>query len=351
MTRARPLVLLALAAVVALALSACGSSEEEATPSTNVNQLLRQTFSGSKKIESGRFALDLRIAAQERGADAFGGPVTIKVAGPFQSEGDGRLPKFALDAELNGGGQRITAGATSTGDKGYVSFQGEDYVLAGPLFMQFKAGYEEAQKRGRDSSKRSFAALGLDPRRWLKDARNAGESKVGDTETIKITGTVDVPALLDDVEVALRKAKSLGLEGAAKLPDGLTAQQRRQVEQAVKDLDVEIHTGKADKILRRIKLGLRIQDKQEGASGTLAFDLRLTDVNEDQDIPEPSDAKPFTDLVGRLQTLGLAFGGGAPSSGSGSGGGGADLRRYSRCVTKAGSDAAAARKCADLLTP
>ncbi|MFL5875143.1 MAG: hypothetical protein ACJ76T_04510, partial [Solirubrobacteraceae bacterium] len=129
----------------------------------------------------------------------------------------------------------------------------------------------------------------------------------------------------------------------------LTAQQRRQVEQAVKDLDVEIHTGKADKILRRIKLGLRVQDKQEGASGTLAFDLRLTDVNEDQDIPEPSDAKPFTDLVGRLQTLGLAFGGGAPSSGSGSGG--ADLRRYSRCVTKAGSDAAAARECADLLAP
>ena len=73
--------------------------------------------------------------------------------------------------------------------------------------MPFKAGYEEAQKRGSKSSGRSFAALGLDPRRWLKNARNAGESKVGDTETIKITGDVDVPALLDDVEVALRKAR------------------------------------------------------------------------------------------------------------------------------------------------
>jgi hypothetical protein len=315
-----------------------------------VDQLLRQTFSGSKQVESGRLALDVRIAAHGRGAEALGGPVTVKLSGPFQSEGKGRLPQFALDAELQGGGQRLAAGATSTGEKGYVRFQGEDYVLSPQIFMQFKAGYEEAQKQGTKSSGRSFAALGLDPRSWLTNARNAGESKVGDTETIKITGDVDVAALLDDVEVALRKARSLGLQGAGKLSSGLTAEQRRQVEEAVKRLDVEIHTGKADKILRRIKLDLRVADEREG-SGTLALDLRMTGVNEDQDIPEPSGAKPFAELAGRLQVLGLALGGASPS-GSGSGGAGAaDLRRYSRCVTEADGDAAATRKCADLLAP
>ena len=350
MTRARPLVLFALVALAALVPVACGGSEEEATPSTSVDQLLRQTFSGAGQVESGRLALDLKLAAQGRAADELDGPVAIKLSGPFQSQGKGRLPAFALDAELRGDGQKLTAGATSTGEKGYVRFQGQDYVLSPQVFMSFKAGYEEAQKRGSKSSGRSFAALGLDPRRWLKNARNAGESKVGDTETIKITGDVDVPALLDDVEVALRKARSLGLEGAAKLPTGLTAQQRRQVEQAVKHLAVEIHTGKADKILRRMKVDLRIADETEG-SGTLALDLQLTGVNEDQDIPEPSDAKPFADLAGKLQLFGMALGG-APASGSGSGGAGpANLRKYSQCVTEAGGNTAATRKCADLLTP
>jgi hypothetical protein len=350
MTRVRPLALYALAAVAALVLSACGGSEQEATSSTSVNQLLEETFSGSQQIESGRLALDVKLAAQGRGAEALGGPVVIKLAGPFQSQGEGRLPKFALDAELRGDGQQLTAGATSTGEAGFVRFQGEDYALSPQVFMGFKAGYEEAQKRAEKSSHRSFAALGLDPRRWLKDARNAGESKVGDTETIRITGDVDVPALLDDVEVALRKARSLGLEGAAKLPTGLTAEQRRQVEQAVKRLAVEIHTGKDDKILRRMKVELRIADAEEG-SGTLALDLRLTEVNEDQEIAEPRDPKPFGELAGRLEILGMALGG-APAGGSGSGGSGAtDLRKYSRCVTEADGDADATRKCADLLAP
>ena len=36
-----------------------------------------------------------------------------------------------------GAGQSLAAGATSTGDKGYVSFQGTDYVVADQVFQQF----------------------------------------------------------------------------------------------------------------------------------------------------------------------------------------------------------------------
>ena len=50
----------------------------------------------------------------------------------------------------------------------------------------------------------------MDPRKWLTDPRNAGEAKVGDADTIKITGGVDVDALLDDVNTALGKAASSG---------------------------------------------------------------------------------------------------------------------------------------------
>ena len=52
----------------------------------------------------------------------------------------------------------------------------------------------------------SFASLGMDPRKWLTDPKNEGEAKVGDDDTIKITGGVDVAKLLDDVNTALGKA-------------------------------------------------------------------------------------------------------------------------------------------------
>ena len=185
---------------------------------------------------------------------------------------------------------------TSTGDKGFVSFQGTDYVLDDNTFRQFKAGYEQAQKQSQQDQGTSFATLGVDPRKWLTDPQNAGEAKVGDTDTIKITGGVDVAKLLDDVNAALEKASSLGVSGAQGVPEKLTEQQRQQVLDAVKDPKVEIYTGKDDKILRRMVVNMGID--AQGTSGTVIFDVSITDLNEDQDIAEPQDAKPFTELLG-----------------------------------------------------
>ena len=367
MTRLRPAVLSLLFLGVTLLLAACGGDDSgggggpEASASTDVNTLLEQTFTGSKEVKSGNLALALKIEAQGGDSD-LQGPVTISLKGPFQAQDKGQLPKFKLDASFEGAGQSITAGATSTGEKGYVSFQGTDYVLEDQIFDQFKAGFEEAQKQGGGEENQSFASLGMDPRKWLTDAKNEGDAKVGDDDTIKITGGIDVDKLLDDVNNALAKASSLGLGAAGgEVPEKLTDAQRQQVLDAVKDPKVEIYTGKEDSILRRLVVDLGIQDTGSGTSGTVAFDISISDLNEDQDIAEPSDAKPFNDLLGQLGGLG-ALGGaaaGSGSSGSGSsddsggagGGSAADLEAYSKCLTDAGNDVDAARKCADLLTP
>ena len=58
MTRLRPAVLLSLLAVVGLVVAACGGSDEKTSSSTDVNELLTQTFTGSKDVKSGN--LDLR---------------------------------------------------------------------------------------------------------------------------------------------------------------------------------------------------------------------------------------------------------------------------------------------------
>jgi hypothetical protein len=349
MTRLRPVVLVLLLLTLALGLVAgsCGGSDDEVSSSTDVNELLTKTFTGSKKVESGKLDLTLKIEAQG-GEAQLDGPVSIRLSGPFQAQDEGRLPKFRLEAAFEGAGQSIKAGATSTGEKGYLSFQGTDYVVADQVFQQFKAGFEQAQKQGSDE-KQTFASLGMDPRKWLVDPKNEGDAKVGDDDTIKITGGVDVAKLLDDVNNALGKASSLGLQGG-QVPEKLTEEQKRQVTEAVKDPRVAIYTGKEDTILRRMVVSLGVDEKQSGTSGTVAFDVSITDLNEDQDIAEPADAKPFDDLLGQLGDLGLA-GGGSGSGGSGSGGGSSeDFEKFSKCIEEAGNDTAKARKCSDLLS-
>ena len=365
MNRLLRLILLCLLASLALAVAACGGDGgdggggDEASEDTDVDTLLADTFSGKdKKIESGQLAFSLNIDAKN--TEGLSGPVTLKVSGPFQSQGKQKLPKFKIDFAFDGAGQSIKAGLTSTGAKGFVAFQGNEYTVTDQVFQQFKTGYEQAQKQG-NTENQSLSSLGLDPRQWLTSPKNAGEAKVGDDDTIKITGGVNVDKLLDDVNQALKKTRELGVQGTQSLPSQLTAEQKKQVVDAVKDPKVEIYTGKEDKILRRMVVALGIVAPQGSSSpdgsADLKLDFSISGVNEDQEIAEPSGAKPFDQLLSQLGGLGLGGLGGA-GSGSGSSGSGssaapnnANLEKYSQCVSEAGSDTTKARKCADLLTP
>ena len=361
MTRSLQAILLALLAALALAVGACGGGGgDEASEDTDVDTLLSDTFKGNKDVKSGK--LDLKLNVNAKGAEGADGPITMSLGGPFQSQGKQQLPKFDIDFAFEGAGQSIKAGLTSTGTKGFVNFNGTEYVVSDQVFNQFKAGYEQAQKQGgQKQQNQSLSSLGLDPRAWLTNPKNEGEAKVGDDDTIKITGGVDVNRLLDDVNKALQKTKELGVQGTDQLPSQLTAEQKKQVVDAVKNPKVEIYTGKEDKILRRMVIALGIVDPQ-GSSGSadIKFDLAISSLNEDQEIAEPSGAKPFDQLLSQLGGLGLGGlggAGGSGSSGSGSSGGGsssgsnnANLEKYSQCIADAGNDVAKARKCADLLT-
>jgi len=359
--RPRSLLVLVLA-LFGLALAGCGGGGgSSADEDTSVDELLKQTFSGEKKVDSGKLDLALKIDVQG-GSSQVQGPITLKLSGPFQTQGKGKLPEFDMDAAFDGAGQSLKAGVTSTGDKAFVNFQGTEYAVSDQVFEQFKAGYEQAQKQSADKdNQQSLATLGIDPRRWLTDAKNAGEAKVGDTDTIKITGGVDVDKLLDDVNTALEKARNLGVQGSDSLPEKRTDKQKQEAAEAIKDLSVEIYTGKDDTTLRRmlVNMGVEAPDSGGGAtSGTLSLDFSLLELNEDQSIEAPSGAKPFDELLGQLGGLGLGGSGsgssGSSGSGEGGGSGGAsaeDLKKYSDCVTEAGADTAKAQKCADLLSP
>ena len=328
--------------LAALALVAGCGGDESADSSTDVDQLLEETFAGGKAIESGKLSLGLDVSSDEQ-------PLTVKLSGPFQSEGEGRLPSLDVEASLDGGGQSMSGGLTTTADAGYVTLGDTTYEIAGPVYEQFKAGYEQAAKESAGEQDQSLATLGIDPRRWLTNATNEGESKVGETETIKITGEVDVPKLLDDVNGALDKVRALGVQGSDQIPEKLTDEEKRQTAEAIEDLSVEIHTGADDRILRRITVTTTLA-APSGEQVDAKFDLQLQEVNEDQTIEAPDDAKSFDELLGQLEGLGL---GQLGSLGAAVGGGGSatpNVDEYSDCVQQAGGDNDKVRKCADLLT-
>ena len=337
-------------AILLLALVAvgCGGDGDTADSNTDVDQLLNDTFSGSKSIQSGKLSLALGLES-----DGGQGPVNAKISGPFQSEGEGRLPQLDLEGSFEGGGESLSGGVTATKDAAYVSFGGNTYEVAGPVFEQFKAGYEQSAKEASGEKDQSLASLGIDPRRWLTNARNEGEAKVGDTDTIKITGDVDVPKLLDDVNGALEKIRTLGVQGSDQIPDKLTEAEKQQTAEAIDDLSVEIYTGADDRILRRmvITLGLKLPEGtsvagQSAQSADIRFDFQLLDVNEDQQIEAPENAKPFDELLKQFEGLGL---GGLGGLGGAGGGNQPNVDEYSECVQKNLGDNDAVRKCADLL--
>lgn len=323
-------------ALLALVPAACGGASGD----EDVDALLQETFSGDKQVDSGRLSLVARVDA--RGSEQLQQPVRLEIRGPFRKASPDEVPEFDLDARVSTSGLTYDVGATVLDDKGYVLFQDEDYALSDELFEQFKSGFQEGHKDGSEPA--GPATLGIDPRKWLRNARNAGEAEVAGQDTIKLTGDVDVPKLVDDLAAAQQADPA-----AKKKPTELSDAQQERIEEAVDAMRVEIYTGADDRILRRIVIAADVsapKGEESFDSAKIRLDYTLSQLNEDQEIEAPSDPQPFEGLVRQLRGLGI---GGGDSAKAPSRSERRQLERYSRCVERAGDDDAAVRECADRL--
>jgi hypothetical protein len=352
-----PLVALALALAAALTLAACGGGG-----GGDATKVVNLTFSGAKKVRSGQLNLALTINA--RGVSQLGGPVSIKLTGPFQTVAAGTLPQFNFDLALaSPGGRAVSAGAISTGTQGFLKFQGQAYAVQPNVFAAFKQGYERAQQQSKQQSQqRTLSSFGVNPRNWLKDAKTEGDADVAGTTTTHVSSKVDVPKLLADLNRILQQAGKLGLTRNRQVPSGITPQQSKTIQNAIKDARFDLYSGKTDHILRRmvVKLSFDVppasRSRAGGLSGgNLTFELTLGGLNQAQTITPPASARPFGDLAAQLrQALGTSAGTTgsgsttAPSTGSGAAGN-AKAQRYLQCLQQAGGDVSKAQKCATLL--
>ena len=97
--------------------------------SADAETLLRQTFTGTHDIRSGRADVELRVVAS--GEPPIRGPITVGISGPFQSAGADELPQFDMALDVSAQGQSFRAGLTSTSDRLFVRFGGTAYEVPG----------------------------------------------------------------------------------------------------------------------------------------------------------------------------------------------------------------------------
>ena len=123
-------------------------------------KVLQQTFSSAKKVTSGK--LDLSLTVNADGAKNVNGPISVSLTGPFQSRGTNQIPKFDFDLKIGAQGQNFTAGAISTGDKGYIKLQGNTYAVSTQVFNSFKQGFQRSQTQQNGTKQNpSFSSLGV----------------------------------------------------------------------------------------------------------------------------------------------------------------------------------------------
>ena len=335
-----------------LALASCGGGEDP----ENVQDLLDKAFTSSIK------SADLKIDAsvQLKGSPGLDKPVRITASGPFRTN-DGQLPSVDIDLKIgtDGGGQTVTTGFLSTGDRAFVKFQ--DIYYEQPAAQVAKANRAIAQNKDKRGSLR---ALGLDPRSWLSEAKVEGDEEIAGVQTRHVSGKLDVEAVMRNLNSFVRKSGStLGGATGQTPPKPLSEEDIRKVGEVVRDPTFHVYVGKDDDIIRRVagKIEFDVpEDSREDLdgieSGSIEFEVEFANVNGDQEIEAPANPRPLSDLTtslggdGALPGLGGSGETPIPPTDDGTTPEAQDFQEYADCLDKARpEDTEALQRCAELL--
>jgi hypothetical protein len=300
---------------LALALASCGGGDAR----NDVEGLVDTAFSQEMQSADLKFEAEVQL----EGSQMFDRPLRIQAAGPFRTN-RGKLPSVDLEVELgtDGGGQTVTTGFLSTGDRAFVKFQ--DIYYEEPASEVRRANRAFARNQRRHSSLR---ALGLDPRSWLLLAEDKGDEQVAGVPTRHLSGTLDVTTLLSDLNRFVRRSGStLGGATGHSPPEPLSREDILGISEVVEDPSLDVYVGKRDRIVRRVSgriefnvPGERREEFGGLEGGKIQFSVEFRDVNGDQEIDAPREARPLEKLtrsLGGLDALiDLAGGGDAPTDG------------------------------------
>ena len=269
----------ALIAVVALA--GCGGNDEEAAG------LLERGF--STDVRSGYATVEAELELQ--GIEGFEGPIRLRLDGGFEVAGGEptEVPNLDMDFQLSGAGREVAGTVVLTPANAWVRYGGTEYEVGEELWAQARQAFRE-QSQGQPLT---FAEAGMDPLDWVDDAEVEGEERVSGVRTTKVSGTLDIEAMLRD---------SNELAGSEAVPDSVLG----DVEDVIEDVEFEAWIG-ADDIWRRIATEASFEVPEEERDsvgglegGDLSLEVELDRPNDLVEMPAPSDPRPIDELLRRL---------------------------------------------------
>jgi hypothetical protein len=311
-------------------------------------ELLRKGFGAS--IGTANISVDLTANLDGIKQQDGQGPVRIKLAGPYRSNGRGKLPDAKLDVIISGGGQTFTMGLISTGTRAYVVFGGTPYEVSAPTVRRLN-GSGQATGTGARGTLRS--RFGVDPLNWVADASDEGGATVNGIATRHVRANVDIRRTLRDLNGVVAKTSPAG-----RPPPTLDDKQIEGIAKVVKDPKLDVYVGRDDGKIRRFSLDLSfdVPEKDRARlnglkSGTITLDVELTEVGRPQRIDDPQGPRPMADLnrlLGGRGILGLLFGitTGTPQQGGAGSPTPQQMQAYRDCVGRASpNDTVAIDRC------
>ena len=314
MSRIRTLVLLATMAALAVLVAACGGGSDGGSSEDPQQVIDKATLKG---VESGNLDLALKVNAEGQ----EGGNFDLSLSGPFQAGAKGELPETDLEVSAHGEaeGEQLDfeGGVTLLSDRAYIAYEGDDYEVDPTTFGFVKSGFEQAQQEssgsaGAEGKACQEAAAELEVGDFIDNLTNEGGVDVDGTSTTEISGDLNLPGAIDQIiKLTENPACSAQLEMAGPLPLGDLENAKDSLGKSVKNAHVAVFVGEDDNIVRKVETQATIQSEDDGKV-EIDFELTLGEVNEDQSISAPSNAKPLEGLFDKLgiNPLELLQGGG-----------------------------------------
>jgi hypothetical protein len=304
-----------------VALAACGGGGGSDKSGQSPEAVLEEaTLQG---IESGH--LDLTLGVQAHGKES--GELDVSLSGPFQGEGPGSLPQLDMNAtakgDFNGKNVDFEGGLVLLPNTAFVNYEGTEYEVDPTTFSFVESALARAQREGGAETgadgvaacQEEFGALKVAD--FLENGKNEGSADVGGTSTKKVSGDLNVSGAIDSVlEVVESKACRAQLAAAGPLPSKSEVDKAKaEVEKSLEGAHGVVYVGD-DNIVREIALALTIAPHNGGGGPSkveIELDLKLTEVNEEQTISAPANAKPLSKLflklgINPIELLGLLQG-------------------------------------------
>jgi hypothetical protein len=259
----------AAALSIVAVLVGCGGDGPPPEPDEPPRALIERAL--AQPVRSGEVEIDAEVALED--SSVLDEPATFSASGPFELRG-AAVPRFDLEFDAGVAGFGVDGELISDGDDGYVVFFGENYRL----------GTDHIDNADRRIRAAATAGASADPAGWIAAPRYEGSEEVEGERCHVIAGRARPEAIRRD----LRSASTLGLDSPAAIGERLRSG------------TVELLVGADDDLLCGFGL-----DAELTGPGHVELDVRLSDVNEPQEIerPEGGGFQAVEELVARIERL------------------------------------------------